>query len=63
MAALADFFGETWLFFQMTHEQNKATGVARAMKGDLEKRIQQALVAITLSTVTLVACVSLLLFR
>lgn len=33
------------------------------MKGDLEKRTQQAIVAITLSTVTLVASVSLLLFR
>lgn len=44
-------------------EQNKSTGVAGPMKADLEKRMQQALVAITVSTVTLMACVSLLLFR
>jgi hypothetical protein len=50
-------------FFQVTHEQNKAAGVGRIMKGDLEKRTQQAIVAITLSTATLVACASLLLFR
>jgi hypothetical protein len=47
----------------MANEQNKATGVARIMKRDLEKRTQQAIVAITLSTVTLVASVGLLLFR
>lgn len=33
------------------------------MKGDLERRMQQSLVAITVSAMTLVACVGLLLFR
>jgi hypothetical protein len=44
-------------------EQNEPTRVACAMKGDLEKRMQQSLVAITVSAMTLVACVGLLLFR
>lgn len=41
----------------------QGNGVDYLMEGDLERKAEQALVAITLSTATLIVCVGLLVLR
>jgi hypothetical protein len=47
----------------MTNEQSKSSSVDYAMEDDLKNRMERALVAITLSTATLVLSIGLLVFQ